>query len=196
MGCEMFQAYRIRCLVSGRSYIGITARPVHRRWAEHWYSAARRPGVSAVNLAMAKHGADAFEFDVIAQARTWDDLCELEAILIRQHGTRSPQGYNLSAGGEGALGAIRSPETRELMAAARRGKPRLATTKAKLSAWRKGKSFNAGEKNGGAKLTVEQVRDIRAELAVGVVQRRLAERYGVSFTAIWRIANNLKWKAA
>lgn len=49
-----------------------------------------------------------------------------------------------------------------------------------------------GERNGGAKLTPDQVREIRA--AQGVYQRDLAKRYGVSQTTIHSIRAGHTWK--
>ena len=47
-----------------------------------------------------------------------------------------------------------------------------------------------GERNGSAKLTVEQVREIRASTAT---HRVLAERYGISRTSISYIKNRVNW---
>ncbi len=54
------------------------------------------------------------------------------------------------------------------------------------------KGSNRGWENPGAKLTWEQVRTIRAELGV-VAQDQLAERYGVTQSAISRIARQKTW---
>ncbi|HEU4986833.1 MAG TPA: HNH endonuclease [Rhizobiaceae bacterium] len=50
-----------------------------------------------------------------------------------------------------------------------------------------------GEANGAAKLTIDQVRQIRERLARGSTQRRLAERFGVSQSAISKIARGASW---
>lgn len=91
-------------------------------------------------------------------------------------------------------GKPKTIEHRMKIAASKIGTKRSEATRRKLSEWRKGKSFNVGELNGGAKLAAEQVIDIRAALASGHTQRSQARKYGVSFTAIWRIANGLRWR--
>lgn len=51
-----------------------------------------------------------------------------------------------------------------------------------------------GEAHGRAKLTASDVETIRAEIAGGAVQRRLAERYGVTPTTILGIKKRRIWK--
>lgn len=51
-----------------------------------------------------------------------------------------------------------------------------------------------GENNGCAKLTNSKVTEIKAALTAGAVQRRLAERYGVSNQIINDIATNRTWR--
>jgi hypothetical protein len=53
----------------------------------------------------------------------------------------------------------------------------------------KGRSAR-GERNGGAKLTLEQVNLIRSDERT---YREIASEYGVSQTAIWKIKNRMKW---
>lgn len=93
-------------------------------------------------------------------------------------------------------GRKKSAETRAKIAAARLGKKHSAATRAWLSRLRMGISQNIGESNGGAKLSAVQVADIRAALVGGATQRGQARKFGVSVTAIWKIANGLKWKPA
>jgi HNH endonuclease len=50
-----------------------------------------------------------------------------------------------------------------------------------------------GSKNPSAKLTEDDVRIIRSELAEGMMQRTLAERFGVTPSAVSLIARGKKW---
>lgn len=51
-----------------------------------------------------------------------------------------------------------------------------------------------GSENGRAKLTEEDVADIKLMLHRGATIARLAERYGVAYRAIWGIKNDRVWK--
>jgi DNA invertase Pin-like site-specific DNA recombinase len=53
-------------------------------------------------------------------------------------------------------------------------------------------SFTIGSNNGCAKLTEEQVKQIR-NLAKTSTQRSLSKYFGVSPTQIWKIINRKKW---
>lgn len=54
--------------------------------------------------------------------------------------------------------------------------------------------MHPGSKNAAAKLTEAQVAEMRALLDSGEKQAAVARRFGVSTTAVWKIANGLKWK--
>jgi hypothetical protein len=54
-------------------------------------------------------------------------------------------------------------------------------------------SVNVGAKNGQAKLTASNVKQIRKLLLKGVMQKQIAEKYGVSQTCIWEIKTLRKW---
>lgn len=51
-----------------------------------------------------------------------------------------------------------------------------------------------GETNGRARLTAQDVLDIRARLADGISQMALGNEYGISHSTVWYIAHNLTWK--
>ncbi len=55
-------------------------------------------------------------------------------------------------------------------------------------------SYRRGEDNPRARLTEEQVIEIKRLLARGAGHGFLARRYGVSKFAIWSIAHNLTWR--
>jgi hypothetical protein len=81
-----------------------------------------------------------------------------------------------------------SAETREKMGLARRGRKVSPETRKKLS----------GENSSSAKLTLEQVREIREkcikEAFYRGLQAKLAREYGVSKTIICDIVHNRVWK--
>jgi group I intron endonuclease len=125
----VFIAYIITNKVNGRAYIGITSRGVRQRWNEHLYDARVRR-IMLISRAISKHGPQNFTIRVLASAYDWRAICKLEQELISQHGTRAPNGYNVSEGGEGPFGIKRSAESIERSAAKHRGKPCHPNTRA------------------------------------------------------------------
>lgn len=139
----MFQAYLITCVISGKRYIGITSRALRRRWAEHRHDARQRPKANLLFKAIAKHGADSFTMEPLCCARSWADICAVEAALIAQCGTLAPAGYNLTLGGEGRFGFRPSKESVERSAAKHRGLPCHENTRAAAKATHLGKPKSA-----------------------------------------------------
>jgi group I intron endonuclease len=93
--------YRITNKINGKIYIGQTVQP-EKRWTQHKTSAATDTPKMIVSYAIKKYGNDAFEFEVIAGCKTWDDANETETLLVTQYNSRVPNGYNVSLGGMNA----------------------------------------------------------------------------------------------
>lgn len=189
---RIFQAYLISCCLTDKRYVGITARSLRQRWREHVNDSSRRAR-KPLSISIREYGEEAFRIEPIFFAFTYGDLLASERALIEQWGSLSPTGYNLSPGGQGCIGLKRSDQTRAKLAAGRIGKRHTAETRSRLSRMKIGVSQNRGEVNGSAKLTLDNVTEIKAELRNGAVQRQLARRFGVSVTTLWKIANGLKW---
>lgn len=129
----MFSAYLITCSANGKLYVGVTKKTIARRWAQHLKTAARAPR-GVLHLAIRKYGSDAFSVEHIASAKSYEELLELEQVLIAQHNTISPFGYNLTAGGEGMNSFKFSDESRAKMSEARIGIRMSEETCARMSA--------------------------------------------------------------
>ena len=108
---------------SGNRYIGITKFTAEKRFKDHVYSAgcARRRNTPLSN-AIRKYGEDTFGINTLVVADDWAYLQELERRAVKAYDTISPNGYNLTAGGEGVLDM--APEARRR--SVRRYPPRLA----------------------------------------------------------------------
>ena len=91
--------YVITNLVNDMRYVGIT-KDLEGRWRDH----CRKKAVTFLQRAINKYGIDVFEFKHIADAFTWDDACNLERMLIKEFKSRSPNGYNVTDGGDGGFG--------------------------------------------------------------------------------------------
>lgn len=115
-------AYLVTNTVTGKRYIGITRQRPGQRWLRHKHN-ANQGGDGVLCRSIRKHGPAAFTFEVIACARSHEDLCALEQMLIAQHGTfwEDGCGYNLTRGGDGQVGRRHSEETRRKMSASRKG---------------------------------------------------------------------------
>jgi group I intron endonuclease len=92
--------YRVTCLVSGKSYIGLTHRSLEARWGGHLRD-ARRFSHLPLYKAIRKYGQDNFNVTSLASSGNRDDAGEVERLLIQQENTHAPHGYNITAGGDG-----------------------------------------------------------------------------------------------
>jgi group I intron endonuclease len=131
--------YLITNLVNGKRYVGKTSGTVAKRWQVHKAHANGNSRHSRYYLhnAIRKHGAESFAVDTIARCDEWDaeNLNTCERLFIRYYDTRNPdKGYNLAEGGEGAKGAVRSPETRRRMSEAQKGRVITPEHRANLAA--------------------------------------------------------------
>lgn len=107
--------YKITNNINKKIYIGQTVkeRPTDR-YSQHRYL-ARHPeqekGISYLHRAMKDYGVENFSFDVIEQIDN-SFLDEREKYWIEQYNCLSPNGYNLTTGGNGTPGFSR-PQTIE-----------------------------------------------------------------------------------
>lgn len=100
--------------------------------------------------AIRKYGMDAFEFYVLNECSTFQEACRLEREYIAEH---APE-YNMTRGGDGAMGYRHTDEAKQVMSEKKRGRPshmvgktHSEETRKKLSAALKGKpSFWKGKK--------------------------------------------------
>lgn len=95
--------YAITNLINGKRYIGITEYSLKRRWSGH-KKYARDGAKTAIHRAMAKYGIENFaivELASFAKGSSREMLCEMERAFIAREGTLTPNGYNMTPGGDG-----------------------------------------------------------------------------------------------
>lgn len=114
---KMFSVYMVTSVVSGKRYIGITSRTVAQRWKAHCRDAKNGAGFH-LHAAIRKYGEDQFLIQVLSAAQSLEEACQLERAAIAKYETFGDGGYNLTIGGEGATGHVKSIETRALHSAA------------------------------------------------------------------------------
>jgi group I intron endonuclease len=92
--------YVITNTVNGKQYVGQTRHAIEQRWRDHvWYAQKgnlTRPLPRAIN----KYGIKAFTIEQIDEAETLEDLNKREIHHIARLKTLSPNGYNLTSGGD------------------------------------------------------------------------------------------------
>lgn len=104
IGCGAI--YQIANLINGKKYIGQTSKLyINDRWAQHKCNA--RIGKSGyLYNAIRKYGEKNFEFKVLLHGIPINELNFYEQLWIKKFNTKSPNGYNLTDGGEGTRGFI------------------------------------------------------------------------------------------
>lgn len=91
--------------INSKKYIGITHQKTERRWRNgNGYCKGY------FKNAIAKYGWDNFEHIILCENLTFDEAKQKEKDYIKLYNTRSPNGYNLTDGGEGTLNWIPSEE--------------------------------------------------------------------------------------
>lgn len=138
---DKFKLYIITNAVNGKRYVGLTTQSLKKRWNNH-LAAIKNPTCS-LHMAILKYGRINFSIEHIACARSFDDLAELEKIMITQENTffMDRHGYNMTTGGDGTSGRIfrHSAETIARISNTHSGKVLTAEHKARIGMSHKGK---------------------------------------------------------
>ena len=181
--------YKITCKLDGKPYVGKTKQGLKRRITEHKRDSNRdRPGIDA---AIKKYGWENFTAEVIEECPI-ELLNEREIFWIATLGSKAPNGYNLTDGGDGGRGLSPSPETRAKISAKLKGKPahnkgkkHTAETRAKMSAVHKGKNLSeaARAKLSIAKKGVPKSPEHRAKLAKANTGKRATDETRAKMSA-------------
>jgi len=103
----MYAIYIITNSLNGMQYVGIT-NDIDRRWRRH----RNANDGQFLHRAIKKHGLDAFVFTHYADAFTVESAKAIERMLIEEHNTRAPHGYNLTEGGDGTFGYKHTEEAK------------------------------------------------------------------------------------
>lgn len=98
-----FCVYIARCRVNGKRYVG-KANHFKNRVSAHMNAAFKSDSQHYIHKALRKHGRDAFEWGVHTGDLTEKQAFALEKKLIRELNTKTPNGYNLTDGGDGPSG--------------------------------------------------------------------------------------------
>lgn len=102
--------YMVTNKANGKQYVGMT-KDIKRRWHQHLSANGSAP---ALHSAIKKYGTDGFVFTHVCDAFDFDAACDIERMLINQHNTKTPHGYNLTDGGEGVIGRSMTEEDKQV----------------------------------------------------------------------------------
>ena len=141
MSQEIAYLYKITDATNGREYIGVSKDP-NKRFRKHCDKPTDNRRSILANAIQA-HGKDKFSMQILCKS-TAEYCYEMEAKLIEGYKTRTPSGYNITAGGLGytgfrgpahhKYGKRNSPELNEHMRQLFLGRPIPEEQKAKISA--------------------------------------------------------------
>jgi group I intron endonuclease len=108
----MHAIYIITNTVNAKQYVGIAA-DLETRWRRH----SNANEGQLIHRAIKKYGIDNFVFTHIADAFDADSAKAIERMLIVEHNTKMPHGYNMTDGGDGTLGMKKTEEHKEKLKA-------------------------------------------------------------------------------
>jgi group I intron endonuclease len=194
------QVYLIRNTLDGKGYVGKTTTSLRRRVQAHI------DACSPIGRAIKAEGRKHFTIEPLESFMDKAALDEAERAWIARLNTLEPNGYNVREGGAGGgkwceagkariRGRKLSDEHRAKISAARKGKPANEGQRKGLEAGRHAPKNLIGERNGHHILTAAQVQEIRRLYKPGVIsQVAIAARFGVKQVTVSAIVRRHSWK--
>lgn len=190
---------------AGKVYVG-SAVNIARRYREHLRKLRNGKHHSPhLQHAWDKFGPGAFMFKAICFASP-DEIIDKEQYFIDFfQASWDEVGYNVCPTAGSSLGRVLSTETKEKIAAKRRGKQLSLEHRAAISAGAKGKTCTEqarenykkaqqGFGGGNARLSEADVFQIRTLFAEGISQKVLAEQFGVNRGYVSLIVTKKRWR--
>lgn len=104
--------------INGKSYVGISTNPI-RRWGSNGCGYTK--GHPCFARAIKKYGWNNFDHYILEEC-SFEQAKELEKYYIEVFNSKSPNGYNLTDGGEGVLGYVFDEDTRKRMSKSMKGR--------------------------------------------------------------------------
>jgi len=191
----MFFIYLLQNKINNKIYVGLT-KNLRNRIYQH-RSRAKTHNYYIYN-AINKYGEENFQVIELESFVNFSDVVEAEKFWIQFFRSWDKNfGYNLTLGGEGTFGKKLSKQHKKKIS-----KSLLGNNNAKGSIrsdnWKEDMSIkHAGEKNAKAKLTIQDVLDIRkfyAENNSPNIFKQLSNRYHLSISGLEKIIYRKTWK--
>lgn len=176
-----FSVYGLYCEChrsSGVRYVGKSEKSVKSRFSSHLRNAIRITGGSDIPVYrwIRKHGTENMRYTVLGSYESSQDVRVGEMHWISYFRAIKSDMLNVRNGGDDRLGLPLSEEAKRNLSLKMSGRK---------TPW------NTGERNHSATLDESMVRDIRDS---GRARSELAEKYGVSYTAIYNVQVGKTWK--
>ena len=105
--------YKATNLINRKAYIGKTIETLKIRKMKHKSAILNNKTNYPFHRAIKKYGFENFKWEVIDYALTEEILFKMEKYYIKKLKTKVPNGYNLTAGGEGVSGLKHTAETKK-----------------------------------------------------------------------------------
>lgn len=153
--------YMITNNINNKKYIGITSKKIEERFEMHRKNARKKINRYLYD-AMNKYGLENFSISIIDDsASNWEDLQKKEIIYIKEYNTLSPDGYNMTSGGDGGYTIKAWPEEKRKALYKQQGKSRIGWVMgeearekiSKASSYRMNNMSDAERKEFGAKIS-------------------------------------------
>jgi len=155
-----FFVYKHTNKINGKAYIGWTSLTLEKRFKTH-LSQAKSGSCYAFHRALRKYNIDNWLSETLGEYFSKAEAKKAEIDLIKEHGTFvTENGYNMTKGGDGSVDHIKTFETLK---------------------------NNRGDKHCHAKLTQEQVFNVKERFLSGLTQTELSEQFNVTQSTISRI---------
>ena len=214
--CMAQYVYKLTNKVNGKIYIGKTNN-LKRRWIEHLSESKRERKNQSLYNAINKYGFDNFSISVLGEYLTESEAFDAEVLFIKElKSTERGVGYNCTLGGDGVRGVTDECRRKISAQASLRlgpknsffGHSHTEATKAKLS---KARSLYVGERHPmwgrhqslsakksismkKARLTEDQVRDLRLRHGLGDDLCALASTFGLSRRSAWDVVKGFTYR--
>lgn len=118
--------YCIKNKVNGKEYVGLTSRPLNKRWKQH-ISESNRENCwewnTPLGRAIRKYENDCFDVFILKECVSVEDMKSTEIRYINERKSHiSEGGYNITKGGDGRFGVKLSEETKLKIGKGNKGK--------------------------------------------------------------------------
>ena len=197
----MYYVYCIENIVNGKLYIG-KAGNIKKRWSQHKTASKNSKTTNVFYRALRKYGTANFKITTLDQDED-ENICYRKEIewISKLHTTNRDKGYNRTLGGQGCKGLQLTEDQKKVRSdiSKRNYNPEVTlrlreakgTEEAKLNA----SLASRGSANGRAKLTNEDVLEIRRLYETGsYTQPDLGKMFNTPTVTINHVIRRYTWK--